>query len=88
LILDDATSAVDTATEAEIREALRREMPGTTKLIIAQRISSIRDADRIIVLDDGRIDGTGTHDELLATNAIYREVFESQTKGGDFDVNG
>ena len=86
LILDDSTSAVDTQTEAQIKEALRREMPDTTKLIIAQRISSIQDADRILVLDNGRISGFGTHDELLAQNTVYREVYESQTKGGDFDV--
>lgn len=86
LILDDATSAVDTATEAAIHGALRSEMPETTKIIIAQRISSVRDADRIIVLDNGRITGIGSHDELLQTNKIYREVYESQTRGGDFDV--
>lgn len=86
LILDDSTSAVDTQTEARIKEALRREMPHTTKLIIAQRISSIQDADRILVLDNGRISGFGAHDDLLAQNTVYREVYESQTKGGDFDV--
>ncbi len=86
LILDDSTSAVDTATDARIRKAFREEIPGTTKLIIAQRISSIQDADRIIVLDDGKVVGFGPHDELLKTNEIYREVFESQTEGsGDFD---
>ncbi|MDD2301429.1 MAG: ABC transporter ATP-binding protein [Bacillota bacterium] len=87
LILDDSTSAVDTQTEARIKEALRNEMPDTTKLIIAQRISSIQDADRILVLDNGRISGFGTHDELLVQNTVYREVYESQTKGGDFDVS-
>ncbi len=87
LILDDSTSAVDTQTEARIKEALRKEMPDTTKLIIAQRISSIQDADRILVLDNGRISGLGTHDELLVNNTVYREVFESQTRGGDFDGN-
>lgn len=81
LILDDSTSAVDTATERRIREALRRELPGTTKLIVAQRITSVADADQIIVLDAGRIDGIGTHEQLLASNAIYREVHESQTQG-------
>ena len=86
LILDDSTSAVDTATDANIRRAFRNEIPNTTKLIIAQRISSVQDADRILVLDEGRINGFGTHEELLASNEIYREVYESQTKGGgDFD---
>ncbi len=83
LILDDSTSAVDTKTDAMIRKAFREEIPGTTKIIIAQRISSVEDADRIIVLDGGKIDGIGTHEELLKTNAIYREVYESQVKGGD-----
>lgn len=86
LILDDSTSAVDTATDAKIRKALREEIPDTTKLIIAQRISSIRDADRILVLDEGRVNGFGTHEQLLASNRIYREVYETQTSGGgDFD---
>ena len=86
LILDDSTSAVDTATDSKIREAFAEEIPNTTKLIIAQRISSVQSADRIIVMDDGRINGFGTHEELLASNAIYREVYESQTSGGgDFD---
>lgn len=88
LIFDDSTSAVDTATDARIRAGLRQFMPQTTKLIIAQRISSVQDCDRILVLDDGAINGIGTHEELLATNAIYREVYESQ-KGAyddaDFD---
>ena len=86
LILDDSTSAVDTATDANIRRAFRNEIPNTTKLSIAQRISSVQDSDRILVLDEGRINGFGTHEELLASNEIYREVYESQTKGGgDFD---
>ena len=77
---------MDTATDAKIRRAFREEIPNTTKLIIAQRISSVQDADRILVLEEGRINGFGTHEELLAGNAIYREVYESQTKGGgDFD---
>lgn len=89
LILDDSTSAVDTATDAKIRKAFREEIPDTTKLIIAQRISSVQDADRIIVMDEGCINGFGTHEELLKTNAIYREVYESQTGGeGDFDERG
>ena len=86
LILDDSTSAVDTTTDAKIRKAFREVIPGTTKLIIAQRISSVMDADRIIVMEDGQINGFGTHDELVANNKIYREVYESQTSGGgDFD---
>ena len=89
LILDDSTSAVDTATDARIRRAFREEIPDTTKFIIAQRISSTQDADRIIVLEDGVIDGFDTHENLLQNNAIYREVYESQTKGGgDFDQKG
>ena len=89
LILDDSTSAVDTATDARIRKAFREAIPGTTKIIIAQRISSVMDADHIIVLDDGHLDGFGTHEELLQTNAIYRDVYESQTQGGgDFDKGG
>ena len=89
LVLDDSTSAVDTATDARIRQAFREEIPNTTKFIIAQRISSIQDADRIIVLEDGGIDGFDTHENLLKNNAIYREVYESQTKGGgDFDQKG
>ncbi|MCI6464787.1 MAG: ABC transporter ATP-binding protein/permease [Faecalicatena sp.] len=85
LILDDSTSAVDTRTDAMIRKAFREEIPNTTKIIIAQRISSVEDADQIIVLDDGQINGIGTHEELLETNAIYREVHESQKKGGSED---
>ena len=85
LILDDSTSAVDTKTDAFIRKAFREEIPDTTKIIIAQRISSIEDADQIIVLDDGKINGIGTSEELLKTNAIYREVYESQMKGGNED---
>ena len=85
IIFDDSTSAVDTATERAIREGLRNAMPECTKIIIAQRISSVEDADMIIVLDNGRISGTGTHEELLAGNTIYQEVYDSQTKGGDFD---
>ena len=90
LILDDSTSAVDTATDGKIRRAFREEIPGTTKLIIAQRISSVQDADRILVLDEGRVSAFGTHEELLQTSAIYREVWESQTGNGngDFDRMG
>lgn len=89
LILDDSTSAVDTATDAKIRRAFAEEIPDTTKLIIAQRISSVQNADRIVVLNNGVIDGVGTHEELLAGNDIYREVYESQTSGGgDFDEGG
>ncbi len=87
LILDDSTSAVDTKTDALIREAFREEIPDTTKLIIAQRVSSVQDADHILVLENGRIDGWGTHEELLKTNAIYREVYESQVKGGEGDAD-
>ena len=89
LILDDSTSAVDTATDAKIRKAFREEIPGTTKIIIAQRISSVQDVDRILVLDNGQINGLGTHEELLKNNAIYQEVYSSQTQGGgDFDKQG
>lgn len=89
LILDDSTSAVDTATDAKIRKAFAEEIPGTTKLIIAQRVSSVEHADRIIVLNEGQIDGFGTHEELLESNEIYRDVYESQTGGsGDFDEKG
>ena len=88
LILDDSTSAVDTATDARIRKAFAEEIPDTTKLIIAQRISSIQSADRIIVMDEGRISGFGTHEELMKNNAIYQDVYNSQIKGGgDFDEN-
>jgi hypothetical protein len=86
LILDDSTSAVDTATDAKIRQAFAEKIPGTTKIIIAQRVSSVQDADRILVLDNGRINGFDTHEGLLESNAIYREIYESQVKGGgDFD---
>lgn len=88
LILDDSTSAVDTATDAKIRKAFAQEIPDTTKLIIAQRISSIKNADRIIVMEEGKINGIGIHEELMETNAIYRDVYESQNQGGgDFDEN-
>lgn len=86
LILDDSTSAVDTKTDAMIRKAFREEIPDTTKLIIAQRISSVQDADRIIVLEEGKVNAIGSHEELLASNAIYREVYESQMKGGEEDA--
>lgn len=86
LILDDSTSAVDTATDAKIREAFAKRIPGTTKLIISQRISSVQDADRILVLEDGDVSGFDTHDNLLKSNAIYREIYEAQIQGGgDFD---
>lgn len=89
LILDDSTSAVDTATDSKIRAALAKTIPGTTKLIIAQRISSVMDADRIIVMDDGKVDGFDTHENLLKNNEIYRDVYDSQTNGGgDFDEGG
>ena len=83
IILDDSTSAVDTATDSSIRRAFREKLADTTTIIIAQRISSVQDADRIIVMDDGRITDVGTHDELLTTSSIYREVYESQQKGAD-----
>jgi ATP-binding cassette subfamily B protein len=83
IIFDDSTSAVDTKTDAMIRDALKKHAPETTKIIIAQRIASVQDADKIIVLDEGRISGIGTHDELMKSNEIYKEVFESQVKGGD-----
>ncbi len=89
LILDDSTSAVDTATDARIRKAFRQAIPGTTKLIIAQRLSSVMDADHIIVLEDGHVNGYGTHDELVKNNEIYREIYDVQTNGGgDFDEGG
>ncbi|MBQ9332787.1 MAG: ABC transporter ATP-binding protein [Lachnospiraceae bacterium] len=89
LILDDSTSAVDTATDARIRQSFRDEIPNTTKFIIAQRISSVQDADRIVVLENGEVNGFGTHDELLESNEIYKEVYESQMQGsGDFDEKG
>lgn len=89
LILDDSTSAVDTATDAKIRNAFRTYIPGTTKIIIAQRVSSVQDADRILVLEDGKINGFDTHEHLLETNEIYRDIYESQTQGGgDFDQAG
>ena len=83
LILDDSTSAVDTATDASIRRAFRAQLPDTTKLIIAQRIVSVMDADLIVVMDDGKIAGTGTHSELMKTNEIYRDVYLSQQEGAD-----
>ena len=85
LILDDSTSAVDTKTDALIRQAFLEKIPHTTRIIIAQRISSIQDADQILVIDDGKITGLGTHEELLKTNAMYKETYEAQTNGGDFD---
>lgn len=89
LILDDSTSAVDTATDSKIRAALAKTIPGTTKLIIAQRISSVMDADRIIVMNDGKVDGFDTHENLLKNNEIYRDIYDSQTNGGgDFDEGG
>ncbi|MBO4214300.1 MAG: ABC transporter ATP-binding protein, partial [Lachnospiraceae bacterium] len=86
LILDDSTSAVDMKTDALIRDAFKNEIPDTTKIIIAQRIASVMDSDMIIVLDEGRISGIGTHDELYKSNEIYREVYDSQVKGGDDDA--
>ena len=82
LILDDSTSAVDTKTDEFIRQALKSEIPNTTKIIIAQRVSSVQDADKIVVMDNGRINAVGTHEELLQSCAIYKEVYESQNKGG------
>ena len=83
LILDDSTSAVDTRTDAMIRKAFKEEIPGTTKLIIAQRVASVQEADLILVLDGGKVAAVGQHDELLQTSEIYREVYESQVKGGE-----
>ena len=89
LILDDSTSAVDTATDSRIRHAFATEIPDTTKLIIAQRVSSVQNADRIIVMDNGRVADFGAHEELLKNSEIYRDVYESQTGGGgDFDQQG
>ncbi|MBQ6543391.1 MAG: ABC transporter ATP-binding protein, partial [Clostridia bacterium] len=85
LILDDSTSAVDTKTDSLIREGFKNYIPETTKIIIAQRVASIKDADMIVVMDDGRVTDFGTHDELLEKSEIYREVYEEQTNGGDFD---
>ena len=85
LILDDSTSAVDTKTDALIRKAFREEIPDTTKLIIAQRVSSVQDADKIVIMNDGAIDAVGTHEELLKTCPVYREVYESQNKKGGED---
>ena len=87
IIFDDSTSAVDTKTDALIRKGLKEYIPDTTKLIIAQRIASVQDADKIIVMNNGVIDGIGTHKELMRTNVIYREVYESQNKAGDDDEN-
>ena len=85
LILDDSTSAVDTKTDALIRQAFLEKIPHTTRIIISQRVSSIQDADQILVLDDGKISGLGSHEELLKSNAMYKETFEAQNNGGDFD---
>ena len=87
LILDDSTSAVDMATDAAIRQGFKEFIPETTKIIIAQRIVSVMDADKIIVLDGGRVNGVGNHDYLMENNDIYREVYLSQQEGGDFDGN-
>ena len=86
LILDDSTSAVDTATDAKIRQAFAQKIPGTTKLIVAQRIASVQDADRILVLDGNAVSGFDTHEALLATNPLYQEIYAAQTSGGDFDA--
>ena len=86
LILDDSTSAVDTATDAKIRQAFAEKIPGTTKLIVAQRIASVQDADRILVLDGSTVSEFDTHEALLATNPLYQEIYAAQTSGGDFDA--
>ena len=86
LILDDSTSAVDTATDAKIHQAFAEKIPGTTKLIVAQRIASVQDADRILVLDGSTVSGFDTHEALLATNPLYQEIYAAQTSGGDFDA--
>ena len=83
LILDDSTSAVDTATDAQIRKAFKEEIPGTTKIIIAQRISSVQDADMIVIMNDGKIDAVGTHEQLIKSSEIYREIYTSQVKGSE-----
>jgi len=88
LILDDSTSAVDTATDAKLRAALTERVPGMTTLIIAQRVASVMNADRIIVMDDGRVDAFDTHEALLETNEIYRDIYQTQTNGADFDEPG
>ena len=85
LILDDSTSAVDTKTDSLIRKAFREEIPDTTKIIIAQRISSVEECDKIVVMEDGKINGVGTHEELLKNNEIYKEVYDSQMKGNDMN---
>ena len=85
LILDDSTSAVDTKTDSLIRQAFREEIPDTTKIIIAQRISSVEECDKIVVMEDGKINGVGTHEELLKNNEIYKEVYDSQMKGSDMN---
>ena len=84
--MDDSTSAVDTATDAKIRQAFAEKIPGTTKLIVAQRIASVQDADRILVLDGSTVSGFDTHEALLATNPLYQEIYAAQTSGGDFDA--
>ena len=81
--MDDSTSAVDTATDAQIRKAFKEEIPGTTKIIIAQRISSVQDADMIVIMNDGKIDAVGTHEQLIKSSEIYREVYTSQVKGSE-----
>jgi len=87
LVLDDSTSAVDTATDAKIRQAFMQRIPGTTKIIISQRILSIMDADRIIVMDNGKVNGFDTHENLLKTNEIYKDIYEMQTSGGEGDFD-